>query len=61
MPEHFTYYDLEIRYGVMAYWYLSQIEKAAGIISQNIIADFESRLAHAIRVQDNLAQRRKVA
>jgi hypothetical protein len=46
-----TFNDLEIRFGVVAQQYLTEIEKAARIAS-NPALDPEIRLANALRAQD---------
>lgn len=47
--------EMEIKFGgAVAYQYLVEIEKAAGIASHQMsMMDPETRLAHALRVQDN--------
>ena len=48
-----TFDDLTARFGeVSAWWYLAEIEKAAGIQPRHGIADPEVRLVYAFRLQD---------
>lgn len=45
--------EMEIKFGAVAYHYLAEIEKAAGIRGTNDV-DPETRLADALRIQDSL-------
>jgi hypothetical protein len=47
--------DMETKFGAVAYHYLTEIEKAAGISpTQMNDVDPETRLANALRMQDSL-------
>jgi hypothetical protein len=61
--QKFTYADLVDRWDdeILAGWCLTEIEKAAGIKPQIASIDLEARLAHALSLQDNIAQRRMAA
>ena len=47
--------EMELKFGAVAYHYLSEIEKAAGIRGTHVNdVDPETRLANALRMQDSL-------
>jgi hypothetical protein len=47
--------EMEIKFGAVAYHYLAEIEKAAGIRGTQVNdVDPETRLANALRIQDSL-------
>jgi hypothetical protein len=49
----FKFHDLVKRHGeILAWHYLAEIERAAGIRPQHSVADPEARLAHACFLQD---------